>query len=118
MMVRKGLLVPAFALGAILMTSQASASVIISSSTPIDVSGTSTGSGAAAPYSYTFTYTAFGSFFGYGTPANPAPPTFLGQTPDYSILPVAEPGTWAMLIAGFGIVGLAMRRRVKSIHFA
>ncbi len=28
---------------------------------------------------------------------------------------VPEPGTWAMLIAGFGLVGLAMRRRARIV---
>ncbi len=31
---------------------------------------------------------------------------------------VPEPATWAMMIAGFGIVGLAMRRRRTTIAFA
>jgi PEP-CTERM motif len=33
-------------------------------------------------------------------------------------LAVPEPGTWAMLIAGFGIVGAAMRRRFKVAALA
>lgn len=31
---------------------------------------------------------------------------------------VPEPGTWAMMILGFGIVGGAMRRRQKTLRFA
>lgn len=31
-----------------------------------------------------------------------------------SVIP--EPGTWAMLIAGFGVIGLAMRRRARTAH--
>jgi hypothetical protein len=30
--------------------------------------------------------------------------------------PVPEPGTWAMLIAGFGLVGAAMRRRQRQVR--
>jgi hypothetical protein len=123
MMVRKGLLVSTFALGAILVATQAQASVIITSTSPIDVSGqtqsgSNTGSGVYNPAGYTFTYTALGSFFGHSTPTYNSPPTFMGQAPDYFSLPVAEPGTWAMMISGFAIIGLAMRRRVKSINFA
>jgi PEP-CTERM motif len=36
-----------------------------------------------------------------------------------SIAPVPEPGSWMMMLAGFGIVGGAMRRRVRtSISYA
>lgn len=31
---------------------------------------------------------------------------------------VPEPASWAMMIAGFGAVGIAMRRRKVAIHFA
>jgi PEP-CTERM motif len=31
---------------------------------------------------------------------------------------VPEPATWAMMIAGFGIVGCAMRRRVAKVSYA
>src|SRR6478736_2201743 len=30
---------------------------------------------------------------------------------DDEVLPVPEPGTWAMVIVGFGLAGLALRRR-------
>lgn|GEM_PF-2343678 len=32
--------------------------------------------------------------------------------------PVPEPATWAMMIAGFGIIGAAMRRRAAAVSFA
>ena len=31
---------------------------------------------------------------------------------------VPEPATWAMMIAGFGLVGGAMRRRKATVSFA
>lgn len=40
-----------------------------------------------------------------GTDFQPAPPADGGFAPG-----VPEPGTWAMLVGGFGLVGLAMRR--------
>jgi hypothetical protein len=45
------------------------------------------------------------TFFGRPTPSLPG----YGGTPGVGAVP--EPGTWAMLIAGFGLVGLALRRR-------
>jgi hypothetical protein len=64
-------------------------------------------------------------------PADPAPPTVnpakpadvgpgdgsAGNTPDPSgsvsgMIP--EPSTWMMMISGFGLVGLAVRRRRRS----
>jgi hypothetical protein len=59
--------------------------------------------------------------FNFDWPANTAPNAgtrdadmniwaFVGGTP-----PVPEPATWAMMIAGFGLVGAAMRRRAAAI---
>jgi hypothetical protein len=31
---------------------------------------------------------------------------------------VPEASTWAMMIAGFGLMGIALRRRLKTIAFA
>ncbi|PZO87467.1 MAG: hypothetical protein DI623_14690 [Sphingomonas sanxanigenens] len=31
---------------------------------------------------------------------------------------VPEPATWAMLVAGFGLTGFAMRRRTKRVAIA
>jgi hypothetical protein len=36
-------------------------------------------------------------------------------TTDGFVLLVPEPGTWAMLIAGFGLVGGALRRRRETV---
>ncbi len=35
-----------------------------------------------------------------------------------AVPPVPEPSTWAMMIAGFGIVGFAMRARTRKVTFA
>lgn len=35
-----------------------------------------------------------------------------------AVAPVPEPATWAMLIAGFGLAGSAVRRRKLSVRFA
>lgn len=39
-------------------------------------------------------------------------------TVNYALQAVPEPATWAMMIAGFGIVGSAMRRRRATVAFA
>jgi hypothetical protein len=33
----------------------------------------------------------------------------------FEVTPVPEPGTWALMIAGFGLTGTAMRRRVRGV---
>lgn len=33
----------------------------------------------------------------------------------FEVTPVPEPGTWALLVAGFGLTGAAMRRRVRGV---
>ncbi|MCW2366003.1 choice-of-anchor A domain-containing protein [Sphingobium sp. B7D2B] len=35
-----------------------------------------------------------------------------------NLVPVPEPSTWAMMIMGLGLTGLAMRRRAKTVAFA
>jgi hypothetical protein len=40
------------------------------------------------------------------------------EVSNFSITPVPEPASWAMMIGGFAIVGAAMRRRRTSIAFA
>lgn len=67
------------------------------------------GSGGAFD-NYRFTYSAVGSFFG-----NPAPQQ---QQSFAQNMPIPEPATWAMMILGFGFVGMAMRRRAKDVSFA
>ena len=70
------------------------------------------------------------SFFAYGTGdeytgggstgGNPSNPLFEG-TAVSAVGAAPEPGTWVMLIAGFGMVGFAMRRRPTvraAIRFA
>lgn len=41
-------------------------------------------------------------------PPTPTPP---GETPPPPAPPIPEPGTWLMMISGFGLLGLALRRR-------
>lgn len=59
-----------------------------------------------------------GAAFGAGTEFVIAPEQ-LGPGDRFQLVltpgAVPEPGTWAMLIAGFGIVGLAMRRRSRPV---
>ena len=44
----------------------------------------------------------------------------MGNTPvalfGIAVAPVPEPGTWAMMILGFGLVGGMMRRRTGAIR--
>ena len=51
------------------------------------------------------------SFIAYGNV--PVPPFALLDGVSFGAVP--EPGTWAMLIAGFGMVGLSARRRNRAI---
>jgi hypothetical protein len=39
-------------------------------------------------------------------------------TVNYTVSPVPEPATWAMMIGGFGLVGGAMRRRTRNVAVA
>lgn len=52
-----------------------------------------------------------------GSPPNNGNP-LIAQTRFTIGAAVPEPATWAMMIGGFGLVGGAMRRRVKAVHFA
>lgn len=56
-------------------------------------------------------------FFGFNDSGSPD-----GDFDDYIIRvsagPVPEPATWALLIAGFALVGVSMRRRRTTISFA
>lgn len=44
-------------------------------------------------------------------PSTFAIPTFDGNVGSFQTAPVPEPATWSMLIAGFGLLGAALRRR-------
>lgn len=63
----------------------------------------------------TFTATAASqvlTFLAKGTPGGAPPISFLDGVSLQEVVPgVPEPATWAMLIAGFGFVGFAARRR-------
>ena len=63
----------------------------------------------------TFTATAASQvlkFLAKGTPGGAPPISFLDGVSLQEVVPgVPEPATWAMLIAGFGLVGFAARRR-------
>lgn len=67
----------------------------------------SSGNSSSSSSGYTFTYTVLPTYFGHQT----------GQSADSQPVPAAmsqgaipEPGTWAMMLLGFGLIGLAMRR--------
>ncbi|MEN9932209.1 MAG: hypothetical protein RIS17_782, partial [Pseudomonadota bacterium] len=51
--------------------------------------------------------------FGAGGPNDSAGPILDNVSVSSTVVP--EPGTWMMLVAGFGLVGLASRRRRKSV---
>jgi hypothetical protein len=60
------------------------------------------------------------AFFNFGT-YNDSFPVFGGSnfgTLTVSVAPVPEPTSWAMLIAGFGIVGASLRRRAAKLRCA
>lgn len=71
--------------------------------------------------SYQFTYSALGSFFGNSTNNNNA--YSAAARPPLEVTgpgAVPEPSTWWMMIGGFGVVGMALRRRnrLQVIHFS
>ena len=54
------------------------------------------------------------TFLAVGTPGGQPPVVLLGGTSFTEAVP--EPGTWAMMLLGIGMVGFAMRRRPNVIH--
>ena len=54
-------------------------------------------------------------FLAKGTPGGAPPISFLDGVSLQATPGVPEPATWAMLIAGFGIVGVAARRRATRV---
>ena len=99
-------------------------SIIVSSSTPgavinavtlagiLGTSGSFSASGCTTnSCSLLVPFTGAGSYrvaFGGTAPANGAADT--GNL-TFQLVPVPEPATWAMMILGFGAIGMAMRRR-------
>ena len=51
-------------------------------------------------------------FFAYGTPGGKPPISFLDGV---SLTAVPEPASWALMLGGFGLVGLATRRRSTAV---
>lgn len=76
--------------------------------------------GGVGPWEHqTFTFTATATsqilkFLADGTPGGAPPIAFLDGVSLQSVVP--EPATWAMLIAGFGAVGFASRRRRRAVE--
>jgi opacity protein-like surface antigen len=66
---------------------------------------------------YKFTFTGVGSYFGNKKTSGPIEPEASNFAEEPSGV-VPEPGTWGMMIIGFGVVGLAMRRRAAAENFA
>lgn len=68
-------------------------------------------------HTYVFTATSASSLLTFAAADNPN--NAYGPMIDkVSIAAVPEPASWAMLIAGFGMVGASMRRRKPSVTFA
>lgn len=70
---------------------------------------------------YKFTHSVLGSYFNEQTDSSPEGnvSTMMIAAPIEPpvVMPVPEPGTWAMIISGLGLVGMAMRRRKASVSF-
>jgi hypothetical protein len=71
-------------------------------------------------HSVTMDFTAGGAsqlltFMAQGGPAGVPPMALLDSV---SLRPVPEPASWAMMIIGFGAIGLAMRRRSRTLVVA
>jgi len=63
-------------------------------------------------------YFSVGNNF-YGIDLNTGSPTLIGSLgargiTGISVVPVPEPGTWAMMLMGFGLIGLALRRKATA----
>ena len=56
------------------------------------------------------------SFLAVGTPNGKPPMSFLDGVSLQADVP--EPATWAMMLAGFGVVGFALRRRATTVAVA
>lgn len=70
-----------------------------------------------ATHTYVFTATSTSSLLTFAAADNPN--NAYGPMIDkVSIAAVPEPASWAMLIAGFGMVGASMRRRKPTVRFA
>lgn len=75
--------------------------------------------GVWSEYSYTFTapitFDYYVLNFSFVSGATPAKDVLLDGV---NIAAVPEPTTWAMMIAGLGLVGFSMRRRTAKVQFA
>jgi len=71
-------------------------------------------------YNYTFTANRTDDYFlnfAFVSGPTPAKDVLLDGV-SITSAPVPEPATWAMMIAGLGMVGFAMRRRATKVQFA
>lgn len=102
-------------------------SIIVSSSTPgavintvslagiLGTSGSFSTTGSTNSLSLLVPFTGAGSYrvsFGGTAPANGAAVT--GNL-TFQLVPVPEPATWAMMLLGFGAIGMASRRSRKPV---
>lgn len=57
-----------------------------------------------------------GYYGGFSCDAGPVVPADFGNAAVFTTTPVPEPGEWAMLLAGLGLIGFMRRRRAASAH--
>lgn len=93
---------------------------------------TLTATDASGTQTHTIVGASTGSFLGFVSDTGVTNVTLAAVQPNSNFLwptannvilggqlaPVPEPATWAMMIAGFGLIGASMRRKIATVRFA